>query len=1061
MRRRVAAVRSVVAGFLILLAATIPFGFGQTELATVFGRVTDQSGAVISGAEVEIRNVETNTGTVATTNGDGLYSSPSLHPGHYVLSVRKPGFRTVSATGLELNVQDNVVRNFVLQVGSASESITVSAEGNKINTTDATVSTVVDRQFADNLPMNGRSFQTLIQLTPGVVAATSNDNDGGQFNVNGQRANANYWMVDGVGANIGIASSAIPGNGLSGSLSSFSALGGTNSLVSIDALQEFRIQTSSYAPEFGRTPGAQISILTRSGSNRFHGTVFDYFRNDVLDANNWFADHVSLPKPRERQNDFGGTLSGPVLKDRTFFFFSYEGLRLRLPETLLTTVPDITARQTAIPAVQPLLQAFPLPNGADDVTSGVGQFNASFSNPAHLDAYSLRIDHRLTDKISLFARYNYSPSENISRAGGGGQALNQLFPSRINTQTATAGATWLLSPSISNDARFNYSRTDASTAWETDSFGGAIPLTSPPLPSPYTTQNAEFGIIIFSLKNNQYSLGSSSANSQRQFNVIDSLNLQKGSHSLKFGVDYRRLTPHYDPRNYLQVVAFDSVSSAETGNALLGLFGVQTPATFLFQNIGTFAQDTWRVFPRLTLTYGVRWDVDVAPSPIQGPDLPAVTGFNLNDLSSLALAPAGTAPFKTTHGNFAPRVGAAYQVIQHQNWNTVVRGGVGTFYDLASGEAGNILAQASYPFGASKFVFGSPFPFDAATAAPPPITAAGLSAPGSSPLTAFDPNLRLPYTIEWNAAVEQALGEGQTIAASYIGSAGRRLIQSGIISSPNPDFAQAYLVTNAATSDYDALQIQFQRRLSRGLQALASYTLAHSLDTASAGSSVIGSNALVSSDFARSNRGPSDFDIRHVLSIGATYDVPDVHINSLTNTILHGWSLQNVIQVHSAAPVNVFDSDFLQLAQFSASVRPDKVAGQPFYLVGSQYPGGKALNSAAFVPPPTDPNGNPLRQGDLGRNALRGFGLTQLDFAVHRDFPIHESLKLQFRAEMFNVFNHPNFAPPNADLAQGNFGQATQILSESMGGNTLGGGLSGLYQVGGPRSIQLALKLEF
>lgn len=221
--------RGLLPTFLISLFVAVPLGFAQTELATVFGRVTDQSGAVVTGAEVEIRNVETHNASIAITNSDGLYSSPSLHPGRYVISVRKPGFRTVSATGLELNVQDNVVRNFALQVGSASESITVSAEGNKVNTTDASVSTVVDRQFADNLPMNGRSFQTLIQLTPGVVTATSNDNDGGQFNVNGQRANANYWMVDGVGANIGIASSAIPGNGFSGSLSSFSALGGTNS----------------------------------------------------------------------------------------------------------------------------------------------------------------------------------------------------------------------------------------------------------------------------------------------------------------------------------------------------------------------------------------------------------------------------------------------------------------------------------------------------------------------------------------------------------------------------------------------------------------------------------------------------------------------------------------------------------------------------------------------------------------------------------------------------------------------------------------------------------------
>src|SRR4029077_13166206 len=195
-----------------------------------------------------------------------------------------------------------------------------------------------------------------------------------QFNVNGQRSSANYWTVDGVSANIGIAPFGIPGNGLGGSLGSFSATGGTNSLVSVDALQEFRIQTSDYAPEFGRTPGGQISIVTRSGTNWFHGTLFDYLRNDVLDSNNWFADNTGEPKPKERQNDFGGTFSGPILKNRTFFFFSYEGLRLRLPQTLLTNVPDLAARKNAEPALQPFFNAFPLPNGPDDVANGMAEF---------------------------------------------------------------------------------------------------------------------------------------------------------------------------------------------------------------------------------------------------------------------------------------------------------------------------------------------------------------------------------------------------------------------------------------------------------------------------------------------------------------------------------------------------------------------------------------------------------------------------------------------------------------------------------------------------------------
>src|SRR6266478_1737873 len=246
---------------LLVLCLVVPFcAVAQTELAGVYGRVTDPSGAVIVDAEVEVKNVETNVSMTVKTNQDGLYTIPSLHPGHYLINVRKPGFKSVTVTELTLNVQDNVVRNFALRVGSIAETVTITADDLHINTTDATVSTVVDRQFAENLPLNGRSFQTLIQLTPGVVLTTTNSNDNGQFSVNGQRAASNYWTVDGVSANIGSSATNVPGNGVGGTLGSLSVLGGTNSLVSVDALQEFRIQTSTYAPEFGRTPGAQISI---------------------------------------------------------------------------------------------------------------------------------------------------------------------------------------------------------------------------------------------------------------------------------------------------------------------------------------------------------------------------------------------------------------------------------------------------------------------------------------------------------------------------------------------------------------------------------------------------------------------------------------------------------------------------------------------------------------------------------------------------------------------------------------------------------------------------------
>ncbi len=333
--------RSLVCLLVCALAHMVGFWASvsaQGDLASVTGRVFDPNAAVIVEATVTAKNVDTGIETVVRTNEDGIYGFVNLSPGNYEISVSKKGFKVTVKPGVTLHVADTVSMNFTMQVGSVSETVRVEGGAPLINTESAAVSTVVDRQFAENLPMNGRSFQTLIHLTPGVVLTVNNGTDQGQFSVNGQRASSNYWMVDGVGANIGI--SAFGANtGIGGTLGSFSALGGTNSLVSVDALQEFRIQTSTYAPEFGRTPGGQISIVTRSGTNQLHGTVFDYLRNDVLDANDWFANSVGLRKPRERQNDFGGTFSGPILKDHTFFFFSYEGLRLRLPQTKLTNVP--------------------------------------------------------------------------------------------------------------------------------------------------------------------------------------------------------------------------------------------------------------------------------------------------------------------------------------------------------------------------------------------------------------------------------------------------------------------------------------------------------------------------------------------------------------------------------------------------------------------------------------------------------------------------------------------------------------------------------------------------
>jgi hypothetical protein len=326
--------------FLIFLLTAVA-AFAQTESARISGRVTDLSGAVIVGAECRSTNLETNISTSTTTNQDGIYVIPDLRPATYRQTIQKEGFRTVVQPKLQLYVQDAVNENFTLAIGPMSESVTVGASF--IETDSASVSTVVDDQFVQNMPLNGRSFQSLIALVPGVVFTSSIVEGNGQFSVNGQRSDANYFTIDGVSANFGSAPQCCLGQSLGGAIPGWSSGGGTNALVSVDAMQEFRIQTSSYAPEFGRTMGAQISIVTKSGTTQFHGVAFEYLRNDFFDARNYFDVPPSI-KPPLRQNDFGGVLGGPIIRNKTFFFFSYEGLRLLLPQTDQGTFFTASAR---------------------------------------------------------------------------------------------------------------------------------------------------------------------------------------------------------------------------------------------------------------------------------------------------------------------------------------------------------------------------------------------------------------------------------------------------------------------------------------------------------------------------------------------------------------------------------------------------------------------------------------------------------------------------------------------------------------------------------------------
>ena len=873
----------------------------------------------------------------------------------------------------------------------------------------------------------------------------------GQFSVNGQRTSSNYFTVDGVSGNFGSTASVTLYESAGGSIPSYSALGTTSSLASVDAVQEFSIQTSTYAPEFGRQPGGQVSIVTRSGTNAFHGSAFDYLRNSALDSTNFFANANGLKKPAERQNDFGFTLGGPVLvpkiynaRNHTFFFISYEGLRVRQPAvTSPLQVPSLAARQNATGVIRDILNAFPLPTGptfANDPTAA--PYVGSFSNPQSLDATSVRLDQSFGEKLTIFGRYNHAPSEDRERARF--CAASCVADLTYGVDTATFGVTALFSPTLSNDARLNFSRSRTQQFYSIDTFGGAVVPPSSSLYPSFTTRNNGYIYIELDPSGaNTISDGLFSDNRQHQWNAVDTLSLNWRGHALKFGVDYRRLTPTSNSGNYkrsfLPDGIADLVKNVPTSATIVAPQVILQP---VYNNFSAFAQDFWRVSQRLTLTYGLRYDINPSPSEKNG-NLPP-TVLNLSTPSNFALAPVGARLYGTTWNNFAPRLGFAYQPLKRQR--TVIRGGFGVFYDLGYDFTGSAFSTGIYPFARTLSLPAVTFTSPAFAVQPPPVS----TNPPYPRVFAYANDFQLPYTLEYNFAIEQGLGKSDSVSISYVGASGGRLGRVESLRKANPNFPRVDIDRDDGSSNYNALQTEYRRRFAHGLQALASYTFAKSLDTVS-DESINNFQAPASNYNPNQDKGPSTFDVRHTFTGAISYNLPSP-ATGFARSLLGGFALDSFLRSHSAPPVNVLTGrDALGLG-FVTVVRPDVVPGVPLYIADSNAPGGKRINPAAFNG--AAPSAG-LRQGTLGRDVLRGFGATQLDLSIRRQFRLTERLNLQARADAFNILNHPNFASPVAILTDPNFGRSTQMLGSGLGG------LSALYQVGGPRSLQLALKLMF
>lgn len=731
---------------------------------------------------------------------------------------------------------------------------------------------------------------------------------------------------------------------------------------------------------------------------------------------------------------------------------------MRLTQPLFATdfYPTAIARQQAAPEVRPLVNAYPLPN-REDAGNGFGRFAATFSNPQKLDATSLRIDHSLNDRINIFGRFNYAPSSVEYRGGTSGYAqtsLNAVTRNRTLIQTLTFGSTQVLTERATNKVRVNFSRAAARQTARLDNFGGAVaPDESYFFPAFNSREAAYIETQLTGFPG--LSIGTIADRTQNQFNLVDNFSVQTVDHTVKFGADYRRLTPDLKSPAYTLIGAFTELGGTFgadpneitpgllTGDTLYNFVIAREPNRLAATNFSIYGQDTWRANQRLTLTYGLRWEYNPPAEGLDGN--PLYTAQGLDNPNTATLAPAGTPLYDTPLDAFAPRVGAAFQLFGAPGRETVLRGGFGLFYDLA---VGTIYGSTrTPPYTRPDLRFAQRFPPSTAAAVPLPVQTTGQFLTGNF----FAPDFTLPRTFQFNFSVEQSLGTNRTVSATYVGALGRKLTNTEIspTTSPTAVFGNLELVVSRGESDYHALQTQFNQRLTRGLQVLASYTWAHSIDTNSRSGDYLPPNTFVN---PRVNRANSDFDIRHAFNGAVTYELPKFNFNRLANVAVNGWAIDAVFRAQTALPIDVFSYRNTPLGFYT--LRPNLKPGQPFYLEGEQYASGRAINSAAFDVP-SDLEG----QGNFGRNVLRGFPLRQIDLTLRRKFNLTERLSVQFRAEAFNLLNTSNFAQPIGDLDSPFFGQTIQTFGRSLGAGGSGGGLNPLYQTGGARSLQFGLKI--
>ena len=1053
----------------------------QQETARLAGTVRDPGGAAVPGATVTVKNVQTNVTVTTQTDGDGNYTIPSLRPGEYTITAEVAGFAKSVRTGVTLQVAQVAQIDVTMQAGAVSETVEVMAATPLLETATSSRALVIDQQKIVELPLNGRDYNQLALLAPGVLSTTprlASVNFKGAMNVNGNRTFNNVFLLDGVD-----------------NISYSNSFRGENvQLVqpSIEALQEFKIQTNAYSAEYGRSSGAVINATIKSGTNSLRGSAYEFLRNDRFDASNFFSNALGLPKPKRERNQFGAAAGGPLVKNRTFWFGDYEGLRDQegVPRTRLVPSAAEKAGLFSTAVVDPFAPGRPAfsqnaqgqwviprerwdPVGAaivaliPDANATAGGQPIYASTPitdTRQDQFDVRIDHVFSPKVSVFGRYSFVDTLTFRPAplpGLGEGSFNDAFGSNDNrSQGLALGATWTIAPTVVADLRLGASRGDYYTSPPNFGIDGpaAIGLRNVPNDPQIVGGIPKVNLQGFDAVGRHTS--TPQFQTPRTFNPRGTISLVRGAHLVKFGAEYLDVSTQINDLNAtIGRMNFDNrFTNRAVGDLLLGLPTQLALTSLTVMDQGQkmqfyFVQDDYRVSSKLTANLGLRYEYATPPIEKQNrfANFDPVTG-------TMILARDGStfdrALIHPDRNNFAPRAGLAYTPAN--KW--VVRAGYGIFYTHTVRQGREGLLGFNPPFLVDNLLqTGVSGAAAVASAAPFRLVdgyPAGLLDPNSLAATvsrrAQDPNQRTPYVQQYNVGVQYELGADLMLDVAFVGNKGtklngfRNLNQRAVIvnadgsqsagARPYPAFGDIQWMENRVSSTYRSLQTKLEKRFSRGLSGLVSYTWGRALSGAPDHISTSGGGPGFDTGVfrepqdgnnLRAEYGPAEFDVTHRFVASYVWELPFGNGRRFGKAwtgakefLLGGWQVTgiNTVQSGLALTATLAGASVLNIGG-ERRARPN-LAGNPV-LPESERTLARYFNTDAF----TAFAPAPQAFGNAGIGIMRGPGFVNFDFTLAKNFPIDERRSVQFRTELFNAFNHPNFGPPNLQRESSGFGQ--------------------------------------